>query len=195
MPNWCSNILNIRGSEHGELTEVWREGRPFQQLVPAPTTWTKEEIEMLKESLGPIALLEQVTEQDAWYWWRLEHWGTKWDLTRDDIEVSESEGEDGVETRIRFSTAWSPPIPVIAAASRLYPHLTLTLIYCECSMEFAGDATFVGGSERESNHYEGGPEYRRIVADFGWEADEEEGNDSLIPSENEPPVDWAKEGF
>ena len=53
---------------------------------------------MLKESLGPTALLEQVTEQDAWYWWRLEHWGTKWDLTRDDIEVSESEGEDCVET-------------------------------------------------------------------------------------------------
>jgi len=187
MPNWCNNVLFIRGADQRELAQVWREDRPFQQLVPMPSTWTKEEIEALNNTFR-LQGMGVTTEEDAWYWWRLDHWGTKWDLNRDEITVVELEGDNGVETRLRFDTAWSPPIPVIKAASALYPKLTLELVYVEPSMEFAGEATFVGGGVREDNYYEGGREYRRIAADFGWTFELDEEEDDEAPN-------WQVEGF
>tara|TARA_R110001606_G_scaffold116562_6_gene245662 strand:- start:702 stop:992 length:291 start_codon:yes stop_codon:yes gene_type:complete len=52
------------------------------------------------------------------YDWRVEHWGTKWDVADvaiiDAIEVSDEEGdEEGLAWfSFRCWTAWGPPVPV-----------------------------------------------------------------------------------
>ena len=43
----------------------------------------------------------------GWYDWRLEHWGTKWDIYN-----ATCERMDENTLVLSFDTAWSPPIPV-----------------------------------------------------------------------------------
>ena len=43
----------------------------------------------------------------GWYDWRLEHWGTKWDIYN-----ATCERMDANTLVLSFDTAWSPPIPV-----------------------------------------------------------------------------------
>jgi len=47
-----------------------------------------------------------------WYDWSLHHWGTKWNAY------------EAIRTKpnvLRFQTAWSAPLPVVAALSKLHP--------------------------------------------------------------------------
>ena len=51
------------------------------------------------------------------YNWRVEHWGTKWDVADveiiDELEVSDEEGPEEVAWfSFRCWTAWGPPVPV-----------------------------------------------------------------------------------
>src|SRR6056300_1253603 len=43
----------------------------------------------------------------GWYDWRLEHWGTKWDIYN-----ATCDRMDANTLVLSFDTAWSPPIPV-----------------------------------------------------------------------------------
>lgn len=51
-----------------------------------------------------------------WYDWRIENWGTKWNVD-DDVDVSYNENDD--EYKISFNTAWSAPVGIIKEFSRL----------------------------------------------------------------------------
>lgn len=51
----------------------------------------------------------------TWYDWCIEHWGTKWNAY-----AIEAEGRE-----IRFSTAWSPPLPVIERLAREFPDIVI----------------------------------------------------------------------
>ena len=44
---------------------------------------------------------------DGWYTWRLQNWGTKWD-----VYESHCTRIDANTLQLTFYTAWSPPIPV-----------------------------------------------------------------------------------
>lgn len=51
-----------------------------------------------------------------WYDWRREHWGTKWNACRTQIN-------DLDKPEIYFDTAWSAPLPVLDKLSQMYPDL------------------------------------------------------------------------
>lgn len=67
-----------------------------------------------------------------WYEWACAKWGTKWNV--------DGGVRDDQRTRIRltFSTAWSPPWPIVDALSEKYPETKFSLRYYECSMGFKG---------------------------------------------------------
>jgi hypothetical protein len=69
----------------------------------------------------------------TWYTWCVEKWGTKWDARHVDLDSA-------VAGRLQymFSTAWSPPLPVIGVMSEQFPSLLIDLKYWEGSMGFAG---------------------------------------------------------
>lgn len=48
---------------------------------------------------------------ETWYPWRLDHWGVKWDVNPDSLEIVES------ELKIRWESPWSSPTPVIRMIS------------------------------------------------------------------------------
>lgn len=74
-----------------------------------------------------------------WYGWRVQNWGTKWDVDASRIQVlDDSPGYLSLE----FDTAWSPPDGVYAALLDLIDKHTLnvhlTWFYDEPGMQFAG---------------------------------------------------------
>jgi hypothetical protein len=76
----------------------------------------------------------------TWWGWCVENWGTKWNA------YSIGAWEFGVnQAMIRFDTAWSPALPVIARLSELFPSLQFTLRYFDEGWGFAGEACFTAG--------------------------------------------------
>ena len=88
MPNWCMNSLTIKGDNDKlyAIKEAADKGEMLQHMVPMP-----------KEYL----------DDQSWYSWRLENWGTKWD-----IYDTHCNRIDANTLSMTFYTAWSPPIPV-----------------------------------------------------------------------------------
>ena len=77
---------------------------------------------------------EQETSYRDWYEWRGRrskngycdgHWGTKWNA----LCCAPVNGATDTQALIAFSTAWSPPRPVIVELSKTFPKLTFTLKY------------------------------------------------------------------
>ena len=86
MPNHCYNELTITG-DADKLSEI------------------QNNVESLLDYLEPMPkeLLD-----DGWYEWRLENWGTKWDIY--DHHVSRVSPK---ELYISFNSAWAPPFYAI----------------------------------------------------------------------------------
>lgn len=145
MPNWCYNKLQIGGttSEVDELKTIMKDGFSLEKISPTP----KE----LMNTPMPRPSKPSEVALPVWYNWRLDNWGTKWDvlhltldkekkvnfssLTRKGHRVAEAE----------FQTAWSPPIKALRTLSERLMRLIFTLSYSDDMMNFSGKATIKGG--------------------------------------------------
>jgi hypothetical protein len=131
MPNWCYNSVTISHEDKTKVDELVavlssEKAELFMHLHPRPTD-----------------------QEENWYEWNCDNWGTKWDITTHDW------GRDGNEVTLNFDTAWSPPIA-------LYEFLesegwTVRALYHEPGMCFAGryedgfdDAYEIDLTDRES---------------------------------------------
>ena len=112
MPNHCDQQVHLRGPWNliKEIYEHLELANPvFCQLIkPMPfNTFVKPRVSRKSYSTP------------AWYDWRCDNWGTKWDVCN--VEIMD-EGftdignplEDDCEAEFSFNcwTAWAPPIPV-----------------------------------------------------------------------------------
>ena len=73
------------------------------------------------------------TQDDRWYNWRVQNWGTKWDCY--DLTI---ESDDECELNIVFNTAWSPPEEICRALKEKFEDASIQWFYDEPGMEFAG---------------------------------------------------------
>jgi hypothetical protein len=150
MPNWCENILTIENCS-AELTEYLTEnGLSFEKIKPTPP-------EML--------------EDDGWYGWRVENWGTKWDLT-------EEEQRDVADKLVRehnvvlFCTPYSPPSPAIVALSEMFPNDLFKIEYYEYGLDLAG-TDYIKAGVLNGNILQDEEEIRLFAADvFGYDNEE-----------------------
>lgn len=124
MPNDCYNYLEAPDGDlsliadyfstkklsYSPLPEVFLD---FEKIIPIP-----KELENTDPNGGSL----------NWYNWCSKNWGTKWNSYDGNVT------EDG----IGFNTAWSPPIPVIAALSKQIGK-PLRLMYDETGMDFCGE--------------------------------------------------------
>jgi hypothetical protein len=131
MPNWCDNSITLSNSDktkidalEEELNKENENGRSdanvFNHLRPRP-----------------------LEEEENWYDWNVNHWGTKWDA-----DIYDSSRQDDNTIYISCGTAWAPPI-------HLYEYLVengwqVNALYHEPGMGFCGTYD----NEIGDNYYE-----------------------------------------
>jgi len=185
MSNYCECELSVRGKAedinrfrtnmagidwHGEQTilnenalipypeeyaKLDRIANDWEKVLEAKLEGkTKEEAKEIREK----AWKENPRPQDGYnsggYEWCIEHWGTKWGF----IDPQESVYEDGDRSEVEydFTSAWSPPTPLIKKMGELYPTLEFELRYFEGGMGFNGFLEIENGvvvSEDCANYY------------------------------------------
>jgi hypothetical protein len=128
--------------------------------------WMAERIERTCNVCGGSK--EERVGGEGWYEWRLRAWGTKWDAnftgpglalghegSNVDLTV-ETQGATVTPTVVvyKFDTAWSPPEPVVRAASERHPDLEFVLRFGEPGDGFAGQLKCVAGLVIETEKLE-----------------------------------------
>ena len=143
---WMSGIDNNDDSETRQTV--------FGHFVPEPD-WTKiplKESELKEYSFsdprGDVGELPVMSDEpckglhfastgrqdDRWYNWRVQNWGTKWDCYS--LEIDDTDLPHGFE--VNFETAWSPPEEVCNAIRDQFDDLSLSWFYDEPGCELAG---------------------------------------------------------
>ena len=149
MPNWCHNRITIFGNEETEAKlkeneETFRKEQPINEIFPIPDFKNipdeKGELPKLEQKLNPDGSIFYETynfpdgkNDDRWYMWCVNNWGTKWDAGDVDIEYEDSE-----ILELEFDTAWSPPEGIMEKLREKYPELSFQCFYDEPGMEVAG---------------------------------------------------------
>ena len=150
MPNWCYNRISVYAdgteqvSQLKEIHDIFEKDDPFNQILPIPDFKNipnaKGELPVLRRELNKDGSVFYETydfpdgkNDDRWYHWCINNWGTKWELSELDIEYDDSE-----QLNLTFSTAWSPPEGIVAELKERYPDLSFTCFYDEPGMEAAG---------------------------------------------------------
>jgi hypothetical protein len=147
MPNHCWNTVSIAGTRK-QLKSIQKklqdgqgtEFRPFSfnKIIPQP------------KDLG-----------DNWYGWAVSNWGTKWNSYDGDNKVPDifartnpnslrfitdkKEEEAICLLSYGFSTAWSPPEPVVSSLSEMFPDTVIRFCFIEEGEGFAARQFYKGG--------------------------------------------------
>ena len=148
MPNWCNNRVNLSDNGNTEqfdrLVKILDGPNPFNEIFPMPDFKTipneKGELpvkEVHKNDKGEIVCetynFPDGKNDDRWYHWCVENWGTKWEP---DMYGNELSDYDSLE--ITFNTAWSPPEGVVEKLREKFPELSFQCFYDEPGCEIAG---------------------------------------------------------
>ena len=150
MPNWCYNRIRIDADSDQvdqlkEIHDIFENHEdPFNQILPIPDFKNipneKGELPVLRRELNKDGSVFYETydfpdgkNDDRWYYWCIDNWGTKWECSELDIEYSDDE-----ILELTFSTAWSPPEGIMNKLKEDYPDLSFTCFYDEPGMEIAG---------------------------------------------------------
>ena len=146
MPNWCNNKVKVFGEPEqlAQVAKIFKDEKSiFNNIIQSPD-WKrlpneKGEFPKLHQELNKDGSVFYETynfpdgkNDDRWYHWCIENWGTKWDVSELDIEYDEEVLE------LTFSTAWSPPEGIMQELKDKYPDLGFSCFYDEPGMEIAG---------------------------------------------------------
>jgi hypothetical protein len=118
MPNWCSNYVMITGPA-AEVDALEK----YLAQEPLP-----DDYHGLCEYFVPQP--QGLTGDWDWYNWRVENWGTKWEV---DVNTTRS----GKTLALAFDSAWAPPVPVFEAMHAR--GFAVRAAYWEPGMAFAGE--------------------------------------------------------
>jgi hypothetical protein len=146
MPNWCECDLFIEGpsakiDEFLRLVKTEQSEFDFDRLIPYPEHFKKQDdLAAEWDRLHPPPRTGEIWKErpkdgynQGGYEWCIESWGTKWNASRIQIDRNHPE-----HVEINFDTAWSPPLPVIERACKLFSELRFDLRYFECGDGFNG---------------------------------------------------------
>jgi len=149
MPNWCENDLTVRGPKaevQRFLDHVKTETTKFDfsTIIPYPEKFQK--LDKIAADWKPESKTERPSDgfNSGGYEWCIENWGTKWNNLDGEYRSVEIESwevrEKDIEREVifHFDTAWSPPVPVIKFASKLFPELDFDLRFFEQGCAFNG---------------------------------------------------------
>lgn len=143
MPNHTLNTLTFSGDSARieallaavQNDEGGKGSIDFDRLIPMP------------EELNPERNPQETPNEmcfnfPAWYDWRIEHWGTKWNA----YDGQEVELLQGGDIRMTFHTAWNPPHPIVAKLSQQFPDIQILHEWAdEDPCGYHGSRTYMNG--------------------------------------------------
>ncbi|MAK50664.1 hypothetical protein [Marinobacter sp.] len=166
MPNHCFNRVEIhckskkQAKEIAEFLESEETCFDLNNIVPSPN-WSKTPLtgkekswvnvdkkygdvgelpvkdDSFPEAIGEVWKFASTGENDdRWYDWRINNWGTKWNTYDAELlDINES-------IEYTFNTAWGPPDMAIAALREIYKEerdgVIITAFYDEPGLQMAG---------------------------------------------------------
>ena len=143
MPNWCNNSINISGSTDTIKTlwdEANKEGsgllnamKPMPKELDGTTSPTPQEGQAGYKGPQP-----KIDGFDNWYDWRVQNWGTKWDIDPGEGLEFTDNGDGTAQISGWFESAWAPPIQAYDTFLDDMDGCSLTADYHEPGMDFAG---------------------------------------------------------
>ena len=134
MPNHVENDLTVKG----DVDEI----RRFFEEVKGGRKDGTEDVLIDANKLIPYPKVFEDKDSDGsgfegfnsgGYEWCVANWGTKWGMYSFEPPVFKKKS-----AKVTFSTAWSPPLPLVLKMSEMYPNLKFSLRYYECGMGFCG---------------------------------------------------------
>jgi hypothetical protein len=167
MPNDCTNSFTISDITHDQwrdLAATFQDGDEDEQqgflttFYPepdysiTPVTRTHPEIyahsAKNEEEREQILRNEPTIREDSWRDWRVQHWGTKWDVYDCCNDFEQEVASD--EFSANSCTAWAPPSEeCLAVISKQFPGSLLTNYYEEVAMDFCGVTVAKNGVARD----------------------------------------------
>jgi len=147
MPNWCNNNLVLTHKDPAMMEkalQAWNEDKFLSTLVPEPD-YTKVKVKHtfpMNYSTGELKT-EFVDPEQAWWDWRVQNWGTKWDIGAgsDGARVEKLRKDGALE--VFFCSAWSPPTEAYTTLVDMGFDVSAT--YYEGGCGFCGE--FVDGQD------------------------------------------------
>ena len=144
MPNWCNNNIKIEGPKD-KIKKIWDSVQAdedkgfFNHLVPMPKeldgTTSPTPQPGWAGYKGPQPMVDGF---DNWYDWRVENWGTKWDISLDDSGLEYREDGDTAYIEGWYDTAWAPALTCFDTFIRKHNDIYVTNSYYEGGCDFAG---------------------------------------------------------
>jgi hypothetical protein len=122
MPNYCFCRLIVEGAIN-DVEDILQTQMDFEKIRPCE-------------------------DAEDWFHWRIQHWGTKWSAMNVKMTWKNTTGKCVID----FSTAWTPPVPLIHFMSTQYPRSDFKLYYDEPGMEFSGHVQYKNGELLSQEH-------------------------------------------
>lgn len=172
MPNYCNNVVEIRGPVKVVKALVDHK-LDFQKIHPYPP-----ELDIVAGRSGADDSPEQkalVAAEESnlkkygyknWYDWCVSEWGTKWNAGGDNdaMMVDYDEDVDNQGTALfQFDTAWAPALGVLQKLMDDHPELSIECRYYEPGVGFMG--VWTDGQDRCYDNIEGSK-------DAFWQSDD-----------------------
>ena len=144
MPNWTENDLDVKGLL-SEVNLFIKKAKgtngdiDFNNFVPYPDDFIKKDVKAMNSKKAKDGF------NSGGFEWCCNNWGTKWNACDIVMDLKTTNGKTS-KLQVSFSTAWSPPLPIIKAMSKAFPTLTFVLNFYEAGCSFAGCSKFKNGS-------------------------------------------------
>ena len=133
MPNWCNNSFAITGNIES-IKDLWDSAQTANE-----------------GTFGLLsAIMPEPEDNEEWYSWRVENWGTKWDVSLDGLEYTDN-GDGTANISGWFDSAWAPPIGAYEQLAADFDSCVIEASYFEPGMDFAGFWSSENGEEHLDN--------------------------------------------
>ena len=136
MPNWCNNTITLTGPKD-KVKKIFDEAKKedclLNLLYPMPSALEGTTSPAPKE--GKVQPL--VDGFDNWYDWRVQNWGSKWDVDTDNLEYREEDDQGIIQGW--FDSAWAPPIHAYEYFLTHNEDCSIKSYYYEGGCDFAGE--------------------------------------------------------
>lgn len=149
MPNWCNNKLTLDDCSPELAAYLEKEGFSFEKMNPVP---------------------DDIVESGDWYNWRVNNWGTKWDLEEEtQRDIADQLLSEDTDFTANFDTAWAPPIQALQELSKKFPLDSFVLHYVELGCMFAGTAYISEGLADDNMTHNERDTYQFAKEEFDYE--------------------------